>query len=400
MRDLLVLARHSLVFHRTRSLLLALAVALVVYLPFTIHWLVGAYRGELMARAEATPLVLGPRGNRFDLVFHALHFRPLAPGGLTMEHVAAVRDSGLARPVPLHGAAAARGFPVVGTDPEYFRFRRLAPAAGEPLLELGDCVLGAAVARSLGLAPGDRLLTDPANVFDIAGAYPLEMLVRGVLRETHGPDDRAVFVDLRTAWVIQGLGHGHQDAATITDDGLLLDRREGEVVASAALKHHTRITAENIGSFHFHGDPATFPVTAVICVPRDARSATLLAGRHQDPRSPLQLVEPAAVVDDLLRFVFRIKRFFELNSLLVSTAFALLFALVVILSRRLRRREHLTLFHLGCSRGTTWRLEAIEWSAIVLAGLFLAAGAAILTTVHADDWLVRWLAPAAGGMTF
>jgi hypothetical protein len=34
-----------------------------------------------------------------------------------------VRDSGFARPIPLHVAFTARGHPVVGTDPEYFRFR-------------------------------------------------------------------------------------------------------------------------------------------------------------------------------------------------------------------------------------------------------------------------------------
>jgi putative ABC transport system permease protein len=400
MKDLALLAWYSLAHHRARSVLLALAVALAIYVPFTIHWLVGAYRREMTARAESTPLVIGPRGSRFDLAFHALHFRPLAPGALTMETVSEIRDSSLALPIPLYCIGTARGFPVVGTDPEYFRFRHLLPAAGEPLAMLGDCLIGANVARRLDLAPGGRLMTEPSNVFDIAGAYPLDLQVRGVLPETGGPDDGAVFVDIKTAWVIQGLGHGHQDVATVTDEGLLLERRESDAVASPALQHHTRITPENIGSFHFHGDPAGFPLTAVICVPRDQRAATILAGRYQDPRSPLQFVEPSTVIDDLLRLVFRIKRFFDLNVMLVSVATGLLFALIVMLSRHLRRRELRTLFHLGCSRGATWQLQAIEWTANLCAGAILAVVVALDTTANATDWLLRWLAPAPGETSF
>ena len=89
----------------------------------------------------------------------------------------------------------ARGFPIVGTTLDYFAFRQLQIRHGTTLIRLGDCVLGAGVARKLGLEPGDRLLSDPENVFDIAGAYPLNMRVVGVLDDSHAPDDNAVFVD-------------------------------------------------------------------------------------------------------------------------------------------------------------------------------------------------------------
>lgn len=393
MRNLLLLTGYSLWYYRGRTAVSVLAMALCLYLPFTLHWLVGEYREGLLERARDTPLVLGPRGSRFDLVFHALHFRRLPPAGLTMASVDEVRDSGFARPIPLHVAFTARGHPVVGTDPEYFRFRELTLAAGEPLLTLGEAVLGAKVASRLGLKPGDRLMTDPVNVFDLAGAYPLNLRVCGVLDPTGSPDDDAVFVDIKTAWVIQGLGHGHEDPATVTDPGLILARDADHVVASAALLHFTEITPDNLASFHFHGDPGNFPLTALICVPRDERTATLLAGRYQDPRLPVQLVAPAAVIDELLNLVFRVKRFLDLHSLLVALAVVLLLGLVGWLSLRLRRREIITLFRLGCSRGTTGKLLACEWGAILLAALMLAAAAAALTLPRASVWLARWLTP-------
>jgi putative ABC transport system permease protein len=393
MRNLLLLTRYSLQYYRGRTIVSVLAVALCLYLPFTLHWLVGQYREGLLQRAEATPLVLGPRGSRFDLVFHALHFRRLAPTDLTLASLDEVRDSGFARPIPLHITFTARGHPVVGTDPEYFRFRRLSFSAGESFLILGEAVLGAKVASRLDLAPGDRLMTDPVNVFDLAGAYPLNLRVSGVLASTDSPDDEAVFVDIKTAWVIQGLGHGHENPATVTDQGMILARDEDRVVASAALPHFTEITPENLATFHFHGDPANFPLTALLCVPRDDKTATLLSGRYQDPRLPVQLVAPAAVIDELLHLVFRVKRFLDLHGMLVTLAVILLLSLVGWLSLRLRRREMLTLFRLGCSRGTTGKLLACEWGSILLAALLLATAAAAFTTHHASDWLTRWLTP-------
>ena len=78
---------------------------------------------------------------------------------------------------------------------------------------LGEAVLGAAAARGLGVVAGDSIISSPENVFDLAGVYPLKMKVVGILEPTFTADDSAVFVDIKTAWIIGGLGHGHQDLA-------------------------------------------------------------------------------------------------------------------------------------------------------------------------------------------
>ena len=75
----------------------------------------------------------------------------------------------------------------------------------------------AEVARELELRPGDSIISSPENAFDLAGVYPLKMKVTGILEKSHTSDDLAVFVDLKTAWVIQGLGHGHERAARDPD---------------------------------------------------------------------------------------------------------------------------------------------------------------------------------------
>ena len=67
------------------------------------------------------------------------------------------------------------------------------------------------------------------------------MPVVGILGPTRTADDQAVFVDLKTAWVIQGLGHGHQDVTKLKNPTLVLKRTESNVAATAKLFHYTEI---------------------------------------------------------------------------------------------------------------------------------------------------------------
>lgn len=387
MNNPLILVWYYLRHHPYKTMILVLSVMLTLYLPLTVYLLVNDYQARLTARAESTPIVIGPKGNRFDLVFHALYFRVKPPTGLTMNEVELIRDSGLAQPIPLHGMFTARGSSIIGTSIEYFDFRNLSMALGDPFMILGDCVLGASVAQKLELAPGDHLMSDPANVFDIAGDYPLNMRVSGVLEESGTVDDEAVFVDIKTAWVIQGLGHGHQDLAEVTDEGVLLKNEKGNVVASSALMHYREITPDNIDTFHFHGELDQFPLTGLICVPRDLKSATLLAGRYQDSRSSLQLLVPGEVVRELFDLIFKVKRFFDANVWLISISTVLLLILVILLSNRLRQREMRTMFYLGCSRGIIWKLQTYELGIIFVCSLILAGALTYATMLYAPYWI-------------
>ena len=387
MKHVWFLAWQSLRFNRLQSAILIIGLAVPLYLPLTVNGLVSRYQTGLLRRAVTTPLVAGGLGSRFDLVLHTLYFRGNVPRLLRMGDVQAMRATGYALPIPLYVRYTARHAPVVGTTLDYFSFRQLRLARGEQLLELGDCVLGAEVAASLNLAPGDRLMTDPENVFDIAGSYPVKLRVMGVLEPAGTPDDRAVFVDLKTAWLIGGLAHGHADVTdTNADASIILERGSTNVAANAALVEFTEVTPTNISSFHFHGEPADFPVSAVIPVPNDEKSATLLRGRYQGPEATVQILVPSSVVEELLGLVFRIKRYFDANAALVGVATALFVLLVVLLSLRLRRPEMETLFRLGCARGLIARLVAAELAAVGAVSLVLALAGALTTIALVSLW--------------
>jgi putative ABC transport system permease protein len=283
-----------------------------------------------------------------------------------------IAATGWADPIPLYTRFRVRGLPLVGVTTDYFEFRGLTPAQGVLPALLGDCVLGAEAAERLKLVPGDRFSTTPENVFDLAGVHPLKLKVTGILAKSHTPDDRAVFVDLQTAWVIEGLGHGHETEQTA-------DRREASFVpVSGQASAYTEITPDNLASFHFHGDPADFPISAVIAVPRDARAAALLRGRYLDDAGKTQIVRPVDVTRRLLRNIFRVGELFDAVLLPLIGAALLMLVLILALSFRLRRREIETIHLIGCSPLTVVRLMAAE---ITLIGL--AAGALGFVLVQA-----------------
>ncbi len=386
MTRLLPLIGRYLIHNKGKTVILLVCLTAALYLPLTTHWLVGLLQTEMVERAQSTPVVIGPQGSRFDLVLHALYFETESPGTLPRGASDIVRETGYATPIPLFIRHRARGHPIVGTTLEYFPFRGLEVAAGHLPTRLGDCVVGWEVARRLGIGPGDRLLSDPENVFDLGGAYPLDMRVTGVLERARSPDDRAVFVDLGTSWIIEGIGHGHGDVAA-SDPEDILERREEGVVASAALPTHTRITPDNIDTFHFHGDPTGFPLTALIAAPRDERAATLLLGRYVGDDAQFQALRPLEITEELLGMVIQLKRFFDAHHMIMAGVVTLFVVLVMLLSLRLRRREVETLFHLGCGRGTIMVLQAGELIILVVISGVLALATAWATAQAARSWI-------------
>lgn len=367
MRTAVALAARSLRFTPWRTGLLILALGLTLALPLTVRWLVAGYTDGLTARAAATPLVLGAPGNRFDLVLSALWFRQVEVEPLVYGAVAAANAEGTAEVIPLHVRFTARGAPVVGTTPEYYPRRALEVAAGSLPLRIGDAVVGAAVAERLGLTPGAPLLTDQRDVYDLAAAYPLRLTVTGVLAPRGGPDDTAVFVDVKTAWIIQGIGHGHRAATGAVE--------AGEV-------QYQTITPENRARFHAHGDPGLHPLTAALVYPQDAKARTLLKART-NVRGAAHMVEPAAVVDELLGVVVQIERFLNANFAVIGLSALIFIGLVIGLSLRMRAAEFAELSRLGASRLFVARLILAEWlllalGALLVAGLGLGVAAALL----------------------
>jgi putative ABC transport system permease protein len=221
-------------------------------------------------------------------------------------------------------------------------------------------------------------------VFDIAGVYPLRMPVVGVLEFSDSADDDAVFVDVKTAWVIEGLGHGHQDLTGADAAGQVLSREGNQVVANASVQQYNEVTEANIDSFHFHGDLSDYPLTAVIAAPPDERASALLQGRYQSEELDAQIVRPTEVMDELLATVLTVQKFVVAGAVIVGVATLASVILVFLLSLRLRARERATLFKIGGSRTSVALIMGSEIGAVLLIGVLLAAILTGLTSQFAS----------------
>ncbi len=389
MIDSLFLAWKYLTYHKWRTSTLIVCITLISFLPASLNLLLDESERQLMSRAASTPLVIGAKGSALDLMMNTLYFGDGVPELISMEAAEQVTDSDLATPIPMYVRFKARGIPIVGTTLDYFDFRRLNIAQGQQLTMLGECVIGASVAENLRLNPGDQLVSSPENLFDLAGAYPLKMKVVGILEVSHTPDDLAIIVDVKTAWIIQGLVHGHPDVTKTNDESVILKKEEGNVVANAKLFQYMEITKDNIGSFHFHGDPSGYPLTAVIAVPYDEKSGTILRGRYlSEDEEKHQIVNPQDIIDGLLQNIFRIKNVLDGVILIVGCATILAIILVFALSLRLREREIHSIFMLGCGRMTIARLLGAEIFIILASSSFLCVMFVAIINLYSND-LVR-----------
>lgn len=390
MIESLYIAWKYISYNRIKTVVLIACITLISFLPFSLQLLLDESERQLMSRAVDTPLMVGAKGSALDLVMNTLYFGDDVPELISMTASNRITETDLSLPIPMYVRFKARGYPLVGTTLDYFEFRGLKIDQGRQLAVLGDSVLGATVAKTLALKPGDSLISSPESLFDLAGIYPLKMKVAGVLKKSHTSDDLAVFVDLKTTWVIQGLGHGHEDITKLKDPTLILKRTESNVAATAKLYHYTEITEKNMAEFHFHGDLSAYPISAVIAVPYDTKSGTILRGKYLSKQETEQIVKPNEVIERLLQNIFRIKNVLDAVIAVVALATILAIILVFALSIRLRQREIQTVFKIGCSRMTIAKLIGAEISIIIFSSTVLCIFMIIIVHTVSND-LVRML---------
>ncbi|MFK7959821.1 MAG: hypothetical protein AB8G96_04780 [Phycisphaerales bacterium] len=378
MRSALHLAfRHALA-HPIRTIVLATSMAAAIAVPLIASRVLGAYDQAMRARAVSTPMVVGPAASRFEVLFTALNFRaaelPPIPARLADELVngAGPRSSRLdVIAVPLHVRAKVRGRPMVATSPEYFEFRGLRATTGELPLFMGDAVLGAVAARELGLGAGDSVYTDPFDAFSIAAPSSIELSITGVLAPTGSADDYAIFTGLPTAWIVEGLLHGHDDVDDMDRDHEVPVMAEDDerVVVDPSLIPDQRVDAEALDRYHAHGDLDDAPISAIILIPADEKAATIIRSRA-NATPAMQAIVPSTVFEELLGFAVRIKRVIDALALVLGACTVLLVGLVTGLTARARADEFRTLHHLGAPRRVGLTVIGAE-----LFGTLLAAAA-------------------------
>lgn len=190
---------------------LALGVSLVVALVVSA----GQLRQAATAEARGVDLVVGATGSPLQLVLSTVYHADTPTGNIAAEQWMRWRAHPLtAQVVPLSMGDYVSGYRLVGTTADLMDFFDLQLTDGAWWEETETVVVGAHVARDLGLRVGDNVVAthgsdDPGA--DAHDDHPLR--VRGILAPTGRIIDRLVLTDLRTYWHLHGTGHGAADAA-------------------------------------------------------------------------------------------------------------------------------------------------------------------------------------------
>lgn len=391
MKQSFYLAIKYLMYYKFRTLVLIVSIGLILFLPIGLQRLIVESEEQMLLRADATPLVIGAKGSSTDLVINTLYFEQDDIESIKLSKIKELNNTQLGYAIPVLSIFKAREYPIVGTDLDYFSFRNLTLKEGRNLQYVGECVIGSDVSEKLNKVPGDYLVSSPENFIDLAGVYPLKMKIVGVLNASNTSDDKAVFTDLKTNWIIMGLGHGHQDLKDVKDPTLVLKRDSTKVTASSKVFMYNEINAENLDSFHFHGGLEDYPITSILFVPNSLKSSTILRGRFEAKEFSEQIAVPTMVVENLLLTIFRIKRIFNMVFLLVGLATLIIISLIVILTLRLRKEELFTMFTIGSSKFKTMEIIGFELFLMVLFSAVIALLLYSVTGFFIEDFIQQFI---------
>lgn len=369
--------------HGWQTSLLAGALGLVLALPLSVRVIVLSAQTAMDARAASTPQVIGARGSALDLLLTSLYFKHQPLPAITVRTLDEVRGMKLGMAIPVYTRFHAQEAPIVGTQFDYFRLRKLGIAQGRMIGRLGDCVIGAKLAGKRHLEPGGSIFSSQEQVFDLAGVYPLKMRITGILSSNGTADDDAVFVDLKTTWLIEGIAHGHDDLVSVGKEAVL-KQEEGNVVGNASVRMYNEVSEKNLASFHFHGDASSYPLSAILMFPQDAKAEAILAGRYSTSDHSVQLIRPLDEFKTLMATLFQIETLvFAILALLTVSALGIA-VLVFALSFRLRLREFNTLDDLGISRKALFLTKFLEIALVTIIGGLVATSLIMLVWLNAD----------------
>lgn len=345
----------------------------LIALSLSVAMLLGVERAREAARQgfaqsiAGTDLIVGARGSPVQLLLYSVFRLGEASHDMSWSSFQRLRDDpAVAWVIPLTLGDSHQGFPVLGTNQDYFEHLRygdqlpLALASGRRFEQLFEVVIGAEVARQLGYKLGDRLaLSHGQGTQALASHEDLPFEVVGVLARTGTPVDRTLHVSLQA---LEAIHLGWQGGAPLP--GLSIPAR---FVQKFDLEPK-RVTAALVG------------------LENRAGVFRLQRALHQYPGEALQAVLPGVALDQLWNLLGVVEQTLAGVSLLVLAMGLSTMVAIVWAGLGERRRELAILRSVGAGRRHIVALLALEGLLLSLAGALLGYGLLGLAAQAAAGW--------------
>lgn len=351
---LMKLARQSLWNRRTTALMTLLSLCISMMLLLGIDHLRLEAKRSFTSTVAGTDLIVGARSGQLNLLLYTVFRIGNATNNIQWQSYQQLKaHPQVVWSVPIALGDSHKGFRVVGTNQDYFRYFRygeqqqLTLSQGSPFAGVYETVLGAEVARKLNYHLGDELiLSHGVGSVSFSQHKDQPFKVVGILAPTGTPVDQSVHVSLEG---IEAIHLGWQGGAPA------MGRKQAPKPSAeqlAALEPKV-ITGFMLG---LKSKVATFAVQRQI---------------NEFKAEPLTAILPGAALAELWQMLSMVENLLLVITLLVLGAGLIGLTTTLLAAMKERQREMAILRAIGAR---PWQLFVL----IQLEVLFLVCGAIVL----------------------
>lgn len=201
-------------------LLLSLGLASITFLLLVGDQLNKAFERDL----KGIDVVVGAKGSPMQLILSGVFHIDVPPGNISLSAVQALQQHPMvAQLIPISLGDNFRGFRIVGTSHTYIQHYQARLAQGQLWRQPMQVVLGATVAKKLGLALGNTFVGTHGLGAGGHAHGDSSYTVAGILAPSGSVLDRLILTDTASVWQV------HEDYTAVDDEDRQIMREEREL---------------------------------------------------------------------------------------------------------------------------------------------------------------------------
>ncbi len=351
---LMKLARLSLWNRRGTVLMTLISLTISITLLFGIDHLRKEAKHSFTSTVSGTDLIVGARSGQLNLLLYSVFRIGNATANVSWNSYERIKSHPqISWTIPLSLGDSHRGYRVLGTNQDYFRYYRYANGQelkfteGQAFDRVYDAVLGAEVARKLGYQLGqDIVLAHGIGAVSFSEHKDKPFVVTGILAPTGTPVDQTVHVSL------EGI------------EAIHLDWRQG-----------VQIPGRNISAEQALQQDLTPKAITAFMVGLQSKMATFAVQRqiNEFRGEPLSAILPGVALAELWQMLSMVENLLLVITLLVLLAGMIGMITTLLASMKERQREMAILRAVGAHPWYLFVLIQVEVLLLTLMSLALAA---------------------------
>ena len=391
------LAWQSLLSRKVSTLLTISALLVSVSLLFSIEHIRVQAQDNFKRTVSGIDLVVAARSSQVNVLLSSVFRIGANPNNVSWETYQTITNNDkVLWSIPLSLGDSFQGFPVVGTNLEYFthyqygKKQHLTLQAGRIFATPTEAVIGASIARSLDLKVGQSIVISHGSgkvSFSHHDHHPI--LITGIINATGTPVDKSVHVPLIA------IEQMHKPAAPVSlrssFDKPLAKEASGKSLTEPENDHHdhdhydhddhkaqiTSITEIAPGAFDLVGQPTQI---SAFMLKAESPFAILVLQRdlNRFQNEAISAIMPQVALAELWQTIGTVEVIMQLIAFLVLCASLIGLITMLLASMHERRHEISVLRAIGAS---PWFIASLIQAEALLISLMALVGGYVLVTI-------------------